>query len=954
MTRKPKRYSLALLTSLAITLGMLVLTLTLIYQAHRGMEAAKLRATSDSVEELVFAVNDRIRSLTEPPITALLLLRNSALTRVDSLEGRLDHVDVLADILRINEIVDAAYIGYPNGAFFLLRRLPEGVDAPFAIPETTQFVLQSVTQSDGNESESELRFYDSRLGLLERRDNPDTEYDPRQRSWYQEAAETDEIALTDPYVFYTTRAIGVTLARKAADSNAVVGIDVTVSALSSQLEALKLTPHTEIAITDREGTVIAYPDRNRMVAGPDHAPQLAHLEQLDVPALDRVRAMPVSTEARQFEIASGQWFGISADLRSMHASGLQMLIAIPADELLADVWSLVRQQLWVALGIVLILLVLGWLMGRRLGKPLEQLASEVGELSRFRFDTPITTESRIREAHELGVSLDDMAGTIRSFQSIALTLNRSQNLDALLHGILNELINILNEKHGAIYLFRQPLSRLELAVAVGEGYRNAIDEIEQDQQDDDIVRELRHRLANHAVYAVLRNRENDLVGVLMIDLDQAHFEALDENITRFVHQIAGSAAVAIETRQLLEGQQRMIEGVVRLIADAIDAKSPYTSGHCERVPKLARMIVDKVIDADAGPYRDFNMTEWERYEFHIAAWLHDCGKITSPEYVVDKATKLETIYNRLHEIRTRFEVLHRDLEIDYLNRQLAGEDEEQARQHRDALQQELQDDFHFLAQSNIGGEAMDDQAIARLGQIGERRWLRHFSNRLGLSHDELQRHAETPEPALPVEEKLLADKPEHIVPWEEERKPPVARDDPRNRWGFDMALPDTAYNYGERYNLSIRRGTLTPEERFKINEHIVQTIIMLDDLPLPDRLSKVPRLAGTHHEKMDGTGYPRQLPGEELSVPEKAMVIADIFEALTAVDRPYKEGKTLTQALGIMVKMAQEGHVDPTMFNLFLRSGTYLDYARNFLREGQIDEVDVAAFTVSEPQASVP
>ncbi len=161
-----------------------------------------------------------------------------------------------------------------------------------------------------------------------------------------------------------------------------------------------------------------------------------------------------------------------------------------------------------------------------------------------------------------------------------------------------------------------------------------------------------------------------------------------------------------------------------------------------------------------------------------------------------------------------------------------------------------------------------------------------------------------------------------------------------------MDLPAQAYNYGERYNLVIRRGTLTPEERFKINDHIVQTIIMLEALPLPQRLSNVPRLAGSHHEKMDGTGYPRRLPGDALSVPEKAMMIADIFEALTAIDRPYKEGKTVSQALGILSAMAKGGHIDIETYNLFVTSGIPVQYARQFLRESQIDDVDLNTFVV--------
>ena len=223
------------------------------------------------------------------------------------------------------------------------------------------------------------------------------------------------------------------------------------------------------------------------------------------------------------------------------------------------------------------------------------------------------------------------------------------------------------------------------------------------------------------------------------------------------------------------------------------------------------------------------MSDAERYEFQIAAWLHDCGKITSPEYVVDKATKLETLYNRLHEVRMRFEVLWRDADIRYWRGCAEGGEESQLRERRDAEQQALREDFAFVAQANVGGEFMKDEDIERLARIGERRWWRHFDDRIGISHDEAERLAATPVEPLPAEERLLADKPAHQVPWGE-RKPPVAKDDPRNTWGFDMRLPAFASHYGELYNLGIRRGTLTDEERFKINEHIVQTLMMLSAL----------------------------------------------------------------------------------------------------------------------------
>lgn len=255
----------------------------------------------------------------------------------------------------------------------------------------------------------------------------------------------------------------------------------------------------------------------------------------------------------------------------------------------------------------------------------------------------------------------------------------------------------------------------------------------------------------------------------------------------------------------------------------------------------------------------------------------------------------------------------------------------------------MQEEFDFIATANQGGEFMADESIEKIRSIGEQTWVRHFSDRLGLSPDEKNALEGCPERPLPCTETLLADKPEHLRPWGE-HIPPVRKEDPRNRWGFDMELPEFAYNRGELHNLTVAKGTLTDEERFKINEHIVQTICMLDALPLPDRLANVPRLAGTHHERMDGQGYPCGLTAAEMGIPEKVMAVADVFEALTAVDRPYKQGKTLTESLTIMGRMVEEEHIDRAVFELFIRSGTYKRYARQHLQPGQIDHVDESLF----------
>jgi HD-GYP domain-containing protein (c-di-GMP phosphodiesterase class II) len=441
----------------------------------------------------------------------------------------------------------------------------------------------------------------------------------------------------------------------------------------------------------------------------------------------------------------------------------------------------------------------------------------------------------------------------------------------------------------------------------------------------------------------LRNRRGEVIGVLQLvnasDPRSGAVGPFAADDVSIAEALAAQAGVALENQILLEAQRKLLDSFIELMAGAIDAKSPYTGGHCSRVPELTRMLTEAAC-RDTDRFGDFDLTEEEWYELHIASWLHDCGKVTSPEYVVDKATKLETIYNRIHEIRTRFEVLWRDAEIAECRALLAGADPDAAAAERERTQAALREDFAFVAACNAGGEFLDDASIARLKTIGARPWTRHFDDRLGLSQGEADRLSDVPARPLPAAERLLDDKPEHIVPWPG-GVPPITEDNAR---GFTMVAPPIQFNLGEIYNLSIRRGTLTDEERFKINDHMIQTIIMLESLPLPKQLRRVPEYAGGHHEKMDGTGYPRGLMAGTMSIPARIMAIADIFEALTAADRPYKTPKTVSEALRIMSFMRRDNHIDPDLFDLFLRSEVWRDYAERFLSPEQIDQVDVSAY----------
>jgi HD-GYP domain-containing protein (c-di-GMP phosphodiesterase class II) len=397
-----------------------------------------------------------------------------------------------------------------------------------------------------------------------------------------------------------------------------------------------------------------------------------------------------------------------------------------------------------------------------------------------------------------------------------------------------------------------------------------------------------------------------------------------------------SMAESIEAYQ--RNQQELVDAFIQSIAQAIDEKSPYTGGHCERVPELAIMLAKSAEKSNLPALKDFKFENEEQWrEFRNAAWLHDCGKVTTPEHIIDKGSKLETIYNRIHEIRMRFEVLWRDAEIAHWQRITAGQPRDLSQAMLAERHAQIQNDFAFIARCNLGSEFMDDAKVARIEQIAQQTWTRHLDNRLGLSPQEARHISTIANKPAPAEEQMLADLAEHLIPW---------KSPPRGKMTDDIRMVVPAYqsNLGEIYNLCIRQGTLTEEDRFRINEHIIATIQMLNALPLPEELARIPEIAGSHHEKLDGSGYPKGLTADELSIEARILAIADIFEALTASDRPYNVAKTLSQAIDIMAQMVKDKHLDGNLFELFLSSRVYEQYAARFLDPSQCDAVDISQY----------
>jgi HD-GYP domain-containing protein (c-di-GMP phosphodiesterase class II) len=393
-----------------------------------------------------------------------------------------------------------------------------------------------------------------------------------------------------------------------------------------------------------------------------------------------------------------------------------------------------------------------------------------------------------------------------------------------------------------------------------------------------------------------------------------------------------------EVEELQQAQRKLIDSFVMILAEAIDNKSKYTGGHCERVPEIAVMLAQEASKSQEEPFKDFTLESEDKIrELKIASLLHDCGKVTTPEYIVDKATKLEVIYNRIHEVRMRFEVIYRDLIIEAQNKKLNGENPKEVDEWLENEHKKLFEDFDIVATANVGSEFMKDEDKEKIKEIAKREWTRYFDITKGLAHEEKERILEE-NPTTPQKEQLLSDKPRHLIKrdgfdYEEYKK-----------MGFKTQVPKYLYNQGEIYNLTISAGTLTHEDRYKIQEHSIMTIKMLEKLPFPKDLKNVPIYAGEHHETLIGTGYPRQLTKKDMPLPSRIMAIADVFEALTAADRPYKEAKTLSQAIKILSFMVKDQHLDKDLFELFLKSGIYKKYAQAYLNPKQIDEVDIKQY----------
>jgi HD-GYP domain-containing protein (c-di-GMP phosphodiesterase class II) len=401
--------------------------------------------------------------------------------------------------------------------------------------------------------------------------------------------------------------------------------------------------------------------------------------------------------------------------------------------------------------------------------------------------------------------------------------------------------------------------------------------------------------ANYRTTSVLTlpllNHQQEVIGVLqLINARHPDTDRIIPFSDRYIPLLKGLAlyaAIALNNQILVQDLKNLLDAFVRTIAKAIDAKSPHTSGHCQRVPLLMELIAEAAC-ANNEKYKDFQLDEEEWYELRVSAWMHDCGKLATPDSVLDKSTKLHKMRDGIELIEARFSALKQHSRVMYLEA-CTDKPNDKTILERTFLQniEKLDTDFDFIKTSNKGGEFMSAESKSQIENIAKIQWPDINGKMQNMLNDD------------------------------------------------------------EIYNLCIERGTLTAEERQIINNHMTVTIDMLEELPFPKQLQRVPEYAGGHHEKMNGSGFPRGLTKDQMSIPARMMAIADIFEALTAKDRPYKDPMKVSLSLNIMGRMVKDEHIDPDLFELFVRSRVWEKYAKQVLSPEQLDVDDIESYVVS-------
>lgn len=962
--KKSKRFGIQGRLGVMLAAFVLLTGLSIALIGHEAIRSTEITLTGMLANNITQALLGKIESsIYEPALRITNSMSRSALSGVFDREKRLRFVPWLNIFMDNYPIVDGTRVGYKNGDYLVLRRLSGDEKISREPPPNSAFML--VIYEHENNGTTLSVFYDTDMNVLASHSEAGQfNYDPRESSWYRSAMESEEPVETDPIRTPVSGQPAMIFSQKAQNGEAVVGADIVLTRLSVYLEKIRPTPGANIGLFRQNGLAITSTQTGAASEGlnaPGVGDEMTPILEMGFQEyFAGKRGLDI-----KFKALGEAWVLFLEEL--IHGNQIKnvVVLALPKGEILDESIYFPRRVAYVSLGLLIALSPFLYLYARFIFEPLRKLATLAREVK----DNPLIAKERVvssvAEIQDLSEGMEYMQANIQTLLSITGTINREKDFQSLIVLILDEIMLMTGSDGGAIVLLTNEGDEEKNGMACwNSGQRKRryfpieprhMEELglpvtgaSQSNLSHDFIERSDPRASSYFIAGGFADSDATQIDVLREPLYDRMDEPLGEFVlARRIHTcrefylpqqlelaegLAKTAAIALDNHRLFEKQRELLNSVIQVMAGAIDAKSPHTSRHCARVPVLFQMLLQAACDEKEGPFADFALDAngWE--ETRIAAWLHDWGKVTTPEFVIDKAMRLDAMYNRIHEIRTRFEVLKRDEEIACLNAILHGGDKAGERAKLQANLLKLDEEFAFIADCNRGTSVTSGDTLARLQLIGSRTWLRTLDKSLGLSREELARMERSSAPGTPAIERLLSDNPEHLI-----EHPPGSIIPSDNPWGIKITAPRYLYNRGELHNLSIRTGTITAEERYKINDHVTQTIIMLDKVPLPKHLKNVANIAGAHHETMLGTGYPKKLVREEMSWPARMLAVSDIFEALTASDRPYKPYNTLTEALRILESFEKENRIDKDVLELFLRANIPQKYASQHLRPDQND-----------------
>ena len=920
------------------------------------------------VDDIYTSVSDKYR-----PITQLFgyLSTSSDWNHEQASDVSLVKATDLIRYLAKDTLTNSIYMGFPNGDLLGAHKLGSKTKQYYYdAPENAKFVIETLTYKQANSNELTRAYLSNNFDVIDTTVTNNDSLNVFERTWYKIGLQSPNLVPTPIYKDLRTNEDSLTLVQKHRFSDVVIATDLNIRTIVDSLKASDLSHDAIRVLFGDKGQFVVYHDNDSRfsnfndVSVDNAMGNLLKKEKFKTIVRDNLN----KNNLFSFNFKGEEWLAQSHNITFMQNNNARLLIAVPENSILGPSQKMLRDTMLMLVSVGVLFIPLSWLFARVLTRPLRTLSEQIKQVTALDVSETTTKISQIKEIAELQTSTAKMRKTLDDFLRLLTMLSNEQDIHSLLEKTCSKASLMLEADSAFVYLksdeddsILEPFIlhtqddniNTDITLCPRLSTQWPYEKLRNNVNVKDIQFNLIHPMLktalvkagihseNSNVYTLtipLVDRSGNILGLLgfsysecLVGEELTHVMGVSKALSDFV-------SLSFEGQDSIAKQKELLNSFIKLIAGAIDTKSPYTGAHCQRVPELASMLADAASRSKQAKFSNFSLDAkgWE--QLNIAAWLHDCGKVTTPEYVIDKATKLETIYNRINEVRMRFEVLIRDAQIQALTAIAQGECAKQTNQILADNIHQIEDDFAFIANCNLGENFIDDDIKARIEAISQQTWLRFLDDELGLSPAELAQKDRTGPITLPIMEPVLSDRAEHMISHIDNSLELEAH------LRFNMKRPLHRNNLGERHNLMIQRGTINTEERYIINHHVIQTITMLEQLPLPPHLSRVPEIAGGHHEQLSGRGYPRGLQEEDISLEARILAIADVFEALTASDRPYKTAKSLSQSIKILSFMSKDRHIDSELFKLFLSSGIYLEYAHKYLKPEQIDDVDISEY----------